>query len=37
MILAVTTKHVETEEDAKNVCRVKYASMDIIELILPDL
>jgi hypothetical protein len=37
MILALTTKQVKTEEDAGNVCRVKYASMNIIELILPDL
>jgi hypothetical protein len=37
MILALTTKHIKTEEDARNVCRVKYASMNIIELILSDL
>jgi hypothetical protein len=37
MLLALTTTHIKTEEDARNVCRVKYASMNIIELILPDL
>jgi hypothetical protein len=30
MILVVATKHIKTEEDARNVIRVKYASMNII-------
>jgi len=37
MILTLTTKHLKTEEDARNVSRVKYASMNITELILPEL
>ena len=37
MILALTTKHIITEDDTRNVYKVKYASMDIIELVLPDL
>jgi hypothetical protein len=37
MILALTTKQIQTEEDARNVCKFKYASMNIIELILPDI
>jgi hypothetical protein len=37
MILALTTTNIQTEDDARNVYKFKYASMNIIELILPDI